>query len=175
MRSMIWLLLLCGLLLSGLLLVTACSDDANSPSNTTNPDPDPDPDPQISLLTVVIDGAAWQAEILTTYGDASSLEFSGWTPGDTSFGLAIYVAITDPEPRQYFIGPDEPDASVKIREDDRWWLADSMRGSGTLTISSVTAERAVGSFTVTAELDPDSGDPPPESRAVTFGVFEVNR
>lgn len=76
---------------------------------------------------------------------------------------------------QYLIGPDSPDFSLKIRQDSRWWIAGGVSGSGTRTLLSLTEERAVGSFTFTAELDPDAGDPPPESRAVTFGVFEVDR
>ncbi|HVT40390.1 MAG TPA: hypothetical protein VHE78_15210 [Gemmatimonadaceae bacterium] len=86
--------------------------------------------------------------------------------GQTTVGLTIATGGTGTQT----IGPGTL-AAANVLIGSQMWQANSFGGSGTITLTTVTSNRVVGTFTFTAKALVSSVTP--ATRLVTSGQFDV--
>jgi hypothetical protein len=152
-----------------LALAAGCSDSSgtsgiNNPSGTDG-----------VSLTARVDGSAWSADPTTIVAGnmAGVLTFSGTNASGGSVRRTIALRLLATAPGTYPIGPPVATASNRgtVTEGTAEWLADASTGSGSITLASLTATRATGTFSFTAEAVAGTGASGP--RVVTDGTFSV--
>jgi hypothetical protein len=143
--------------LAALLLVfaTACGDSVTDPG-----------DPENGTMTATVDGASWSAIQIQGVSSGTLISLAGSDADLVSIGFAVQST----GPGTYSIGPGQV-TSANIGEGSATlWTAGSIQGSGTVTLTTVTDNRAIGTFEFVAELAQGSGTP---TRTVTNGTFDV--
>jgi hypothetical protein len=156
-------------LLLSLAVAAGCSDSSgtsgiNSPTGTG-----------VMSLAARVDGSAWSADPTTIVAGnmAGILTFSGTNASSGGVRRTIAMRIVATAPGTYPIGPPVAIASNRgtVTEETAEWLADASTGNGTITLGSLTASRATGTFSFNAE--PVAGTAASGTRVVTEGAFSV--
>ena len=141
-----------------LLFGAACGSDTG-PSDPTN-----------GTMTARIDGSSWRATvaIAATYQNGI-LAVAGGDPvsgGTPTVGFAALATA----PGTFTIGGTGP-ANGLVTVGSSTWQAAAGTGSGSITITAISATGARGTFQFTAL--PVAGTPASGTRTVTEGVFDV--
>ena len=141
--------------------VASCGDDGG-----TNDDDDDDDGG--NLLTASIDGVAFNASLAVQGSYTSNVLSFG---GVTANARGVFIAIPNITATGTFdLGPTrQPVLTVNIGS--QAWVTTSVGGSGTVTVSSLSATRATGSFSFIAA--PATGSGAVGTKTVTNGVFDV--
>jgi hypothetical protein len=142
--------------------IAACGGDSGSPGPTA-----PGPPPGTGGLSATIDGNSWTASNTTANRTASLMSIIGWGPG----GVAVNLHLTQPAEGEFRVGPQDALLNLNIGEGTRGWVASGGMGSGVVTITTLTDDRVAGTFEFTAVLI--MGSPPPQTRVVTAGTFDM--
>ena len=141
------------------LLALACGGDSTGPG--PNPPPPPPP-PPTSPMTAKLNGQAFVAEFATLGRSAGQVFING-------AGLparAIGFTFPDLGTGTYTIAPGNL-VSSGVTVGSTAWVAGQSQGSGTIVVTTFTANRIAGTFTI--NLVPSLGGPP---MAVTDGLFD---
>jgi hypothetical protein len=145
----------------GFVLVAACGsgDDGTDPLATL---------PQGSV-SARIDGSSWSANsALTASYSGTFLAFSGVDASLTGIAIAIGPISA---PGTFAIGPSQPTNAVLTMAGGLTWHARTTSGSGSVTVTSLTATGATGTFSFTAPSVGTTGAT--GTKVVTNGAFDV--
>ncbi len=139
----------------GLLVLGACSDDPTGVELANG------------SMSARVDGASWSAStaIAATYTNGV-LGIAGTDGSGRSVGFGALATA----PGTFTIGATSP-ANALVNEAGKAWQAAQSIGSGTITITAISATGAAGTFQFTAA--PVSGTGATGNRVVTEGVFDV--
>jgi hypothetical protein len=142
------------------LLLSACGSDGDGLT-------EPDLSPENGTMTATVDGMSWSAIQIAIVRGGNII-----TIGAANIDLiAIGIAWQDQGVGTYTIG-GTPLATANLSEGgSNSWQANGVLGSGSVTITSVSATRVTGTFVFTAEASAGSGTP--ASRVVTNGAFDI--
>lgn len=152
MKNVLMVLVLAGVLGCG-------GDDPAGPGGGT---------PQGAGMTAKIDGETWTA--LTAFGfRGGGLVSVGGANLNGEFGIGF--GFQDMGVGDYVIGPGSTANGNVTDLDGNTWVASVDDGSGTISVTTLTAERIAGTFRYTAPRR--LGDGGPDQRVVTEGVFDV--
>jgi len=145
-------------LLSLLFLATACKDDPADPDNGGNlPN---------GSMSARIDGSNWRASAAITASYRQGIFAAAGTDGTNTIGFAVATTATG----TFNIGATaNVNALLSVSGSTIGWQAVGTTGSGTLTISSLTATSASGTFSFV--LAPVGGSA--SNKTITNGTFNV--
>lgn len=145
-------------------LSIACGSDGDG-NGVTDPDDIELPQGSVSAR---IDGTQWRASagLTATYGNG--IMAFGATDGTVTIGLAAGIISG---PATFTIGPGQISNANVYHTSGSGWLASSGTGSGTVTITEISATHAKGTFSFTAT--PLPGTSAAGNRVVTNGVFDL--
>ena len=140
--------------------LTACSgdDDPTGPGDII---------PTNGTMSATIDGNTWTAIQIAGVNNGGVVAISG---SDATL-LAVGFAFVGQAAGTYTIGPASAANASVIDNLTTTWTANSFQGSGTITVSTLTATGASGTFSYTAPLTSTTGTP--ATRVVTNGTFNV--
>jgi hypothetical protein len=147
-------------LLLATLLVIGCGGDGG-----TGPDGDD------NTMTASVAGAAWNGSLAVQASRAGNVFSVSGTNGTYQIQLTVpNVTATG----TYNFGPGNAGIAqvVQVTAGFAAWTSALVGGTGTLTIATLTAEGATGTFTFNGIASP--GTPATGTRAVTNGSFEVS-
>jgi hypothetical protein len=146
------------------LLALACGGDSNGtgPGPTPPPPPPPPPTPADSPMTATLNGQAFTAEFATLGRSAGWVYINGAGLPSNAVGFAF----ADQGTGTYTIAPGSL-VSAGVTVGSTAWVAGQALGSGTIVVTTFTASRIAGTFTI--NLVPSLGGP---AMAVTDGVFD---
>ncbi len=147
--------------LTAVLVLAACGDDPLSPDERDSQLPN-------GSMSARVDGDAWTATAaLAVAYTGGILAFAGSDASQVTIGLGF---IPDGL-KTYPIGPSEPTNGNLSLGSTQSWAASASMGSGTVTLTSFTANSASGTFMFVA--DPVASTGATGTRSVTEGVFDV--
>src|SRR5690606_39515449 len=141
------------------LALTACGKDATEPGVQGNGD---------ARMSARIDGQTWSASLALAAGGSQAgavVAVSGSDQAQRTIAFAFVSAGTG----TYEIGPGAP-TNALFSQGSAQWQAAGGQGSGTITVTTLTAERIAGTFEFTAE---PAGGGATGTRVVTQGTFDV--
>jgi len=116
-------------------------------------------------MSASVDGVAWSAIEVQAVRAGGVVTIAGSDLALLAVAFAFQgVAGT------YALGPGHA-ATASVSDPSNIWAANDLQGSGTITVTTLTATRTAGTFSFTAPASPNSG--PPATRVVTNGVFDV--
>lgn len=146
--------------------VAACggSDGPMGPNNPNNPNN--------GTFSARIDGSNWAATIITPAVTNVSGGVSAIGAGSPSFTMAF--AWQDQQGTGTWTiggGGSSIGFNANLTVSGQQWIASSIGGSGTLTITTRTANRVAGTFTFT--MVPSAGSSATGTRNVTNGQFDI--
>lgn len=139
---------------------SACGGDSTGPEITI-------PSPSNGSMTARVDGASWSAlavDAITSQGSAPIISIAG-----TNTQFTISMAWVDSGPRTYTIG-QAIGLNATLIGGSSGWTAAGQQGSGSVTVTTRTAERVAGTFTYTMVA---SGAGASGTRSVTNGAFDI--
>ncbi|HEX7122951.1 MAG TPA: DUF6252 family protein [Gemmatimonadaceae bacterium] len=141
------------------LALLACGDDD---------DPAGPNAPLNGSLTAVVDGQQWTATTIAAdyLGQIGALVIAG----SDAAGLGIAFSVPTDDVGTFTV-QTTPGMNATVTAGGVGWLAVAGTGSGTVTISTLTSSRAVGTFSFVLVAD-DAGTNP-QARTVTSGQFDV--
>lgn len=139
-------------------VLTACGGDGGSVDGST--------DAAVEGFSATLDGAPWNANAIIAISVLSTIAISG----SDAAGVSIGIGFPSSGPGTFPIGGTTLTNGGVFTSNDTW-TADSSQGSGTITVTSLDATRAVGSFFFTAPAQ--AAGTTPGSREVTQGFFDV--
>ena len=130
-------------------------------------------------MSATVDGVRWTAAIpsgatTTVAGSQGALYISGLASGASPFTPGLFMSISGP----LAVGSYSLDGSVPLAFSlseglNFRWSADTFRSGGaTLTLTTATATRLVGTFSFTAVANTGTS---PETRVVTNGAFDLSQ
>lgn len=142
------------------LLLTACGgdDDSTGPSGNT---------PSNGSFSARIEGSAWSAtQIIASVQTGAVTVLSG---GNAQHSVGF--AFIDNGTGTYTVGAGSPTNGSYIEATTgRMWVANTVGGSGSVTVTTRTADRIAGTFSfVFAPSDPGTTG----TKTVTNGAFDV--
>ena len=142
--------------------IVACGGGDGGPAS-----PNPNPGTGNGSMSARIDGAQWTATGVAASGKNGALI----VVGTSSAGLAVGfgASMIQGTGTQTF-GPTSA-ANGGVTATTMSWGANSFQGSGSVTLTTLTATRAAGTFTFTAPALTAGSSP--STRVVTSGVFDV--
>jgi hypothetical protein len=115
-------------------------------------------------MSARIDGAAWSTTSVGVSTTNSLLILAGSNGTQTiGFGVAMTQGT-------HTIGPSSA-ATANVMIGQQTWNATSFQGSGSIIITTLTANRAVGTFSFTANAVTSGASP--ATRQITNGQFDV--
>jgi hypothetical protein len=144
------------------LLALACGGDSNGTGPGPTPPPPPPPPPPTAPMTAKLNGQAFVAEFATLGRSAGWVYINGAGLPSNAIGFAF----ADQGTGTYTIAPGNL-VSSGVTVGSTAWVAGQSQGSGTIMVTTFTANRIAGTFTI--NLVPSLGGPP---MAVTDGVFD---
>jgi hypothetical protein len=119
-------------------------------------------------MSAVVDGQPWTATIaLTAAVNGGILGFAGSDADQTTIGMAMVLA----GPGTYVVEPNSPTNATYTEAGAAQWAARTDLGSGSITLTTTTESRAVGTFEFT--VAPDVGNPATGTKQITQGRFDV--
>jgi hypothetical protein len=128
--------------------------------------------PATGTMTVTIDGVAWRAVCLgVTTTTPGVISFAGGEPVTQTTGTILAFAATRGVGTTS-VGVLSPTNALLTVGAGVLWGAALNNGSGTLTIATLTANNAQGTFSFT--LTPQAGNSATTNKVVTNGTFNVN-
>ena len=142
-------------LVVSLLVISACGSDA-------------DPFGPIVLggLSMNIDGVPWTAISAQGTSTGGIVAIGAADATGVAFGFAFQGAA----PGTYVIGPGNPSNATYSVGLDAWAATGAGGGSGTMTITTLSGERVVGTFSFQVNA---SGTQTPATVSLTNGVFDI--
>jgi hypothetical protein len=148
-------------LAAALLMTAACSSKSTSPTGTTtNPT-----NTSGNQMSAKVDGVQWNAVTVVVNKGSGYLIVSGGSVGEA---IAILFATTGTG-TQNFTQVATSNGNILIGSNS--WIAGGTIGSGSVTITTLTANRAVGTFSFTGQAITTTVSP--QQRQVTNGAFDV--
>jgi hypothetical protein len=148
-----------GMLLLAIALA-GCGGDSTGPEITI-------PTPINGSMSARIDGTNWSAVGLTAIASAGSPTIISIGATNTQFTLGM--AWVDSGPRTYTVG-QSIGLNATLTSGSSAWNAAATLGSGSITVTTRTAERVAGTFTFTMV---PAGAGVTGTRSVTNGVFDI--
>ncbi|MBL0939602.1 MAG: hypothetical protein IBJ03_11945 [Gemmatimonadaceae bacterium] len=146
------------LALVALVLVMACGSDKDSPTGPNGS----------GSVTAMIDGAAFSADLaVQATRSGNLLSFGAVTSTSRQINFAL-PNVTGTGTVQ--LGGGAP-ATVTYTEGTRGWVTSLVGGSGSVNITTLTANRAAGTFSFTAIPSASTGAT--GNKVVTNGTFDV--
>lgn len=142
------------------LALLACSGSDDDPAG-------PNP-PANGSLSAMVDGQQWTATTIAAnyLGQIGALVIAG----SDAAGIGLAFTVPADAPGTYDLQAT-PGMNSSLTVGGEGWLAVAATGSGTVTITTLTAGRAVGTFSFV--LVADDGGTTPQARSVTSGQFDV--
>jgi hypothetical protein len=116
-------------------------------------------------MTARVDGQSWTATMINRGRSGTQMVISG-----TAQGVTINLQVSNPAPGTITLEPGNL-TNLNVAQGTQGWVASAGTGSGSITFTTLTDTRAVGSFAFTGELIMGSG--PPATRQVTEGAFDI--
>ena len=145
-------------------VIAACSGGDGGPAS-----PNPTQNTSKSTMSARIDGVQWTATNVGVTARNGSLIVAG--ANTSAIGVGFGASMIQGTGTQTF-GPGQVSAANgAVTASTMSWGANSFQGSGSVTITSLTANRATGTFAFTAPALIAGSTPSP--RVVTSGVFDV--
>ena len=117
-------------------------------------------------MSALVDGQAWTAVGALAVNSSGIVAIAG---GEVS-GAIISFAFLGSAPGSYTIGPNEPSNVGTYTTGFDNWQANPFLGSGTIVVTSLTADRIAGTF---AFVGVSVAGATPMTRSITNGVFDV--
>ena len=146
-----------------LLAVAACGKDATSPQNSVS-------NPVVlakGSMGARIDGAAWNATLAVSAVNSNGIIAIAGNDGTHTLGFGLAANGTG----TFTIGPLSATNGLLIQSGGAAWTANLARGSGTVTITSLTSTAVAGTFSFT--LLPSPGTPANANKVISDGVFNI--
>jgi len=142
------------------LLVVGCGDD-----NGAGPDGDD------NSMTATVAGTAWNGSLAVQASRAGNVFSLSGTNGTYQIQLTVPNVTAA---GTYNFGPGNVGIAqvIQVTAGFAAWTSALVGGTGTLTIATLTADGASGTFTFNGIASP--GTPATGTRAVTNGAFEVS-
>jgi hypothetical protein len=128
---------------------------------------DPNPSGTGKDMSAKVDGGAWVATTVGTFKSTNGLIISGTT---AAIGISLGFSTIQGTGTQIIGGTGATGLGL-VTTATQSWESNGQQGSGTVTLTTLTATRVVGTFTFTAPLFGTVG--PPATRTVTSGKFDV--
>ena len=153
------------ILLVTVLLVTGCGgdDDPASPGGGNGGG-----NPTGVNMSATVDGGAWQAVTANAINNSGIIAVgSSNVNGDTGIGFGFQ----DNGTGTYTIGPGQITNANITSVSGSSWSANGGTGSGSIVVTTLTADRIAGTFQFTAERLIGTGTP--ATRVVTNGTFDL--
>ena len=159
------------------LLITAACGSSNS--TPTNPSTNPSTVSSCSggtargSMSAQINGTGWAAVCISSASVANNIFSIGATDNNTNATNAQIIAMATPAaPGTYQIGPPPGitnGANGLLTIGAQLWAANPIQGNGAITITTVTATGASGTFAFNLVAEP----PATGTKTITNGVFNV--
>lgn len=131
--------------------------DPNDPGSVTLPQ---------GSMSARIDGQSWAASAAITASWTNNLLVAAGTDGTNTVGFAVYA----PAPGTYHLNSSVGmNALLTVAGSTVGWQAVGTRGSGTLTIQSISAAGASGTFSFVVVANDAAGS----TRSITNGSFNL--
>lgn len=147
------------------LSVPGCGGDDDNPTSPGNGNPNPNP---AAGMTATVNGTAWTSLVTTAINTGGIVAIGG---SNLNGLIGIGLGFQGTMPGVYDIGPGLiANANVSNAAGGLWRASDTM-GSGTITVTTLTATRVAGTFSFTAPAQMAGTVPP--TMAVTSGAFDV--
>jgi hypothetical protein len=146
-----------------LLLAAACGKDATSPQNSVS-------SPVVlarGSMGAKVDGATWNATLAVSAVNNNGIIAIAGNDGTQTLGFGLAANGTG----TYTIGPLSPTNGLLIQSGGAAWTANLSRGSGTVTVTSLTAAAVAGTFSFTLVASP--GTPANANKVISDGVFNI--
>ncbi|MDH3459285.1 MAG: DUF6252 family protein [Gemmatimonadota bacterium] len=118
-----------------------------------------------SSLRMSIDGQQWTAVSVTANNINGIVGTGAADLAGVGFGFAFQGSTTG----TYMIAANSP-TNATYSEGGNGWAATSAGGSGTITVTTLNAERVAGTFTFQVNA---VGQHMPATRSITNGVFDI--
>ena len=153
--------------LSVALLVVVAGCGGSDDNGITNPNPQT----SAGTMSARIDGATWTASVVTVAVNANGIIVSG--ASTSNIGMAVGASRLLGTAPQTFGANGNFNALATMTTGTQSWSATGVQGtnsSGTVTLTTLTANRAVGTFTFNA---PALAGGATGTKVVTTGVFDV--
>ncbi len=156
-------------------VASACGSSPTSPSTSISTAA-PQPKNASGIVTAMIDGVSFTAlsTQVSTNGGAIALAFVG-VADNTLTGLGW--GVTASAPGTYAIPSGANNALLQYFTpagvSTAAWTATNAQGSGTITITSLTANSATGTFTLTVLPASNPGPAGTGTKAITAGTFNI--
>jgi hypothetical protein len=122
--------------------------------------------PANGTMTATVDGNSWTAIQIVVVRTSSVVSVAG----GSSAAEALAIAWQDQGIGTYIIG-GTPIATANMNDGGNVWSASGVQGSGSVTITAISATSVSGTFTFTAVIQ---GAGSPETRTATNGAFTVD-
>lgn len=119
-------------------------------------------------MSATVDGTAWQAFTATAINNSGVIAIGS---SNASGEIGIGFGFQDAGPGTYTIGPGQIATANVISLDGTGWVANDARGSGSIVVTTLTADRIAGTFEFTAMRTVGTGNP--ATRVVTDGSFDL--
>ena len=152
-----------------------CADDSTLPSAVvTNP---PAATRPYGFMSATAEATEWHTVFITASRTDAFLVLQGemfLVDGESTIAIRLTIR-TDSGADPQAIGPSTAIAADVIYrpayDASQGWSASGPNGSGTITLTSLTSDRATGTFSFTANALTDTAEPP--TFRVTNGLFDV--
>ena len=136
--------------------------------------PDP-PGPPPSWMTAIAEGEAWNPFTVTARRQGDVIIFGGeaWPDGESTLTIRLHVRVDLGLGPQVIGASSVPAADVTFRPwytEAQAWTASGANGSGTVTLETLTDDRATGTFSFIANALTPATNP---TYRVTNGSFNV--
>jgi len=148
---------------AALVVVTACGGDSSN-DGPTNPNQNPTGNRSMSAR---IDGTAWTATSVAA-GVTNGLLIIAGTNVTQTFSIAVAVAQGT---GTQTVGPSSVTYGNLLVGQQSWAANGSLGGPGSITLTTLTATRAAGTFSFTVKALTQGASP--ATRQVTSGAFDV--
>jgi hypothetical protein len=142
-------------LVGSLLVAAACGGDSTTGPGTTG------------AMSATIDGAHWTSSL----GAAASHASGAYGVGGSNSSFTLGIGFADTGVGTYEVSATSPTNLIVTQQGGAAWVANVTGGSGSVTVTSVSATRITGTFNFTAIPLPNSGAT--GNRTITNGTFDI--
>ncbi len=154
---MLFTRMILSLFIIGFVLVASCSKDSSTNTPTTT-----------SSIKAKVDGTSWDGSAAAV----GSFKTNQLLVSGQGNGMYITIVLYDISTTgTYQLGVLTNNHNVNIIEGSKSWLVSPQLGSGTVTVSTLTATEVTGTFSFTAPPSPNT--PGIGTKTVTEGTFSI--